>query len=330
MLTEYHGKAVAGGTYPALIWKTFMEQALEHIARPAESFPPPPYPYSSSGGSLRDGKLHAGQRQLQDVVVDRLLQRRGPVADAPCKPTRSTCPGSWAQTNAAAQGAARDQPLTPRFIYKPARPGQRARPRAGAVPARRDALSWDKVTLVLAKPLHGNVPKVVGISSSGRARSSSAASSECRHRQGAAGRLAAAARGGCGLAGDARHARSSRRGPGARPAADELRAGEHVAPGPVGRFRDPDPRAADDLGASSRRTELERRRGRARGRRARAVTPSAWQSRPGPEQRSRGVVDAARARASRRARQSARARGSALRSRRPPRSQTKLRHQWMP
>src|SRR5262249_59858018 len=26
MLTEYHGQPVAGGTYPALIWKTFMQQ----------------------------------------------------------------------------------------------------------------------------------------------------------------------------------------------------------------------------------------------------------------------------------------------------------------
>ncbi|MDP9491150.1 MAG: PBP1A family penicillin-binding protein, partial [Actinomycetota bacterium] len=28
MLTEYHGEAVAGGTYPALIWKSFMEKAV--------------------------------------------------------------------------------------------------------------------------------------------------------------------------------------------------------------------------------------------------------------------------------------------------------------
>ena len=29
MLTEFHGEAVAGGTFPALIWKTFMEKALK-------------------------------------------------------------------------------------------------------------------------------------------------------------------------------------------------------------------------------------------------------------------------------------------------------------
>ena len=28
MLTEFHGKPVAGGTYPALIWKAFMTKAL--------------------------------------------------------------------------------------------------------------------------------------------------------------------------------------------------------------------------------------------------------------------------------------------------------------
>ena len=33
MLTEYHGRPVAGGTYPALIWKAFMENAAAVPAR---------------------------------------------------------------------------------------------------------------------------------------------------------------------------------------------------------------------------------------------------------------------------------------------------------
>ena len=45
MLTEYHGRPVAGGTYPALIWKAFMEKALPYKldGTPAASFPQPPY-----------------------------------------------------------------------------------------------------------------------------------------------------------------------------------------------------------------------------------------------------------------------------------------------
>src|SRR5207237_2473 len=39
MLTEFQGKAVAGGTFPALIWKSFMEKALAYLKYPPESFP---------------------------------------------------------------------------------------------------------------------------------------------------------------------------------------------------------------------------------------------------------------------------------------------------
>ena len=41
METEFHGEPVAGGTLPALIWKTFMTRALAE--RPATSFKPAPY-----------------------------------------------------------------------------------------------------------------------------------------------------------------------------------------------------------------------------------------------------------------------------------------------
>ncbi|MGH3102909.1 MAG: transglycosylase domain-containing protein, partial [Gaiellaceae bacterium] len=44
MEVEFEGEPVAGGTYPALIWKTFMQQALRHLDAPAESFPVPEYP----------------------------------------------------------------------------------------------------------------------------------------------------------------------------------------------------------------------------------------------------------------------------------------------
>ena len=48
MTTEYHGGPVAGGTYPALIWKAFMEKALPYLHKPALDFPSPQIPYSSS------------------------------------------------------------------------------------------------------------------------------------------------------------------------------------------------------------------------------------------------------------------------------------------
>src|SRR5262249_57778414 len=56
------------------------------------------------------------------------------------------------------------QPLGSKVLYRPARPGERLDLVVGQMPARGGHLSsHDVVTLVLAKPLHGVVPNVVGL-----------------------------------------------------------------------------------------------------------------------------------------------------------------------
>ena len=55
------------------------------------------------------------------------------------------------------------QPLTPQVIYKPATAGQRVGVVLRQFPKSGTLSSFDKVTLVLAKPLHGTVPKIVGL-----------------------------------------------------------------------------------------------------------------------------------------------------------------------
>jgi beta-lactam-binding protein with PASTA domain len=54
--------------------------------------------------------------------------------------------------------------LTPQLVYKPALPKQRVDIVLQQYPATGRLSSFDKVTLVLAKPIHGVVPKVVGLS----------------------------------------------------------------------------------------------------------------------------------------------------------------------
>ena len=49
------------------------------------------------------------------------------------------------------------------MIYKPAAPGQRVDVVLRQFPRTGRLSSFDKVTLVLAKPLHGTVPKIVGL-----------------------------------------------------------------------------------------------------------------------------------------------------------------------
>src|SRR5205823_10060493 len=56
------------------------------------------------------------------------------------------------------------QPLTANIVYKPATAKQRIDIVLDQFPRKGRLSSWDKVTLVLAKPLHGVVPTVVGLS----------------------------------------------------------------------------------------------------------------------------------------------------------------------
>ena len=42
MTYQFHGHAVAGGTFPALIWKAFMTKALAYMKAPPENFAAPP------------------------------------------------------------------------------------------------------------------------------------------------------------------------------------------------------------------------------------------------------------------------------------------------
>ena len=70
-----------------------------------------------------------------------------------------------------ATAALSSEPLRTQAIYKPAQPGQRVGVVVGEIPAIGSHLAaFDTVRLVLAKPLHGIVPSVIGLSSTGGAR----------------------------------------------------------------------------------------------------------------------------------------------------------------
>jgi beta-lactam-binding protein with PASTA domain len=55
------------------------------------------------------------------------------------------------------------QPLTAQVIYKPAAPGERVGVVLKQFPSTGTLSSFQPVTIVLAKPLHGTVPRVVGL-----------------------------------------------------------------------------------------------------------------------------------------------------------------------
>jgi penicillin-binding protein 1A len=163
MLSEYHGQAVAGGTFPAEIWRTFNKLALAGTT--PESFPTYSYQYASSKRVVwRDGVLRLDNGNCRETELISYFVGHGPGGTADCKPNEVDVPRVVGLSLARAKIRLGAQPLTPSVVYKPARAKQRVDLVLDQFPRKGRLSSWDTVTLVLAKPLHGVVPKVVGLS----------------------------------------------------------------------------------------------------------------------------------------------------------------------
>jgi penicillin-binding protein 1A len=167
MLTEFHGRAVAGGTFPALIWKTFTQSALKAMGPDGapQTFASPPSLYTAARRvTFRDGTIQLDNGYCRDTMEVVYFGASGPHRTANCKLNEVEVPRVVGQTLAAAETRLQAQPLTPQLVYKPAEPKQRVDIVLQQYPAKGRLSSFDKVTLVLAKPIHGVVPKVVGLS----------------------------------------------------------------------------------------------------------------------------------------------------------------------
>jgi penicillin-binding protein 1A len=164
MMTEFHGHPVAGGTFPALIWKSFMTKAiaLEHLT-PATF----PYPTSQYAGPVtvvnRGGLLMRDNGVCKNSYQLEFYGGTGPPHIAACKPNEVDIPNVIGYSLTAAKTRLDGWPLTPAVIYRPAKPGERLGYVVGQFPRRGTASAYDKVTIVLAKSLHGAIPKVVGL-----------------------------------------------------------------------------------------------------------------------------------------------------------------------
>jgi len=160
----FHGGPVVGGTYPALIWKTFMESALAAMHAEPKSFPGPPYLSASAQRvTYRNGLIQGDNGLCRDTSIIVYYTGHGPARTANCKRNEVDVPNVVGWTLTAAQSRLAEMPLTPQLIYKPAAPGQSVTRVLKQFPLGGTLSSFDKVTLVLAKPLHGLVPHVVGL-----------------------------------------------------------------------------------------------------------------------------------------------------------------------
>jgi penicillin-binding protein 1A len=165
MLTDFHGGPVVGGSYPALIWKTFMQPALAAMNTQPKSFPSPPYLGSQARRvTYRDGRIELDNGLCRSTSLIVYFTGRAPSHTADCKRNEVDVPDVVGWTVSGARTRLAAQPLTAQLVYKPASAGQRIGVVLKQYPAGGTLSSFDKVTLVLAKPLHGVVPRTVGMS----------------------------------------------------------------------------------------------------------------------------------------------------------------------
>ena len=163
MLSQYHGHAVAGGTFPADIWRVFNQLALAGTT--PESFPPYSYQYSSAKRVVwRDGVLQLDNGHCRGTELISYFVGSGPGRTAACKLNEVDVPRVIGMSLARAKIRLGAQPLTPNVVYKPATAKQRVDLVLDQFPRKGRLSSYDTVILVLAKPLHGVVPKLIGLS----------------------------------------------------------------------------------------------------------------------------------------------------------------------
>jgi penicillin-binding protein 1A len=164
MLTEFEGEAVAGGTFPALIWKSFMDSALKHLEEEPAYFDPPSLTYATPYSVVqRGGRVLIDNGVCREAKTVYYFSGQEPEREARCKPNEVEVPRVVGSTLAEAKERLAAQPLGYDIIYKPAKAGQRLDLVLGQIPAKGTLSAYDDVTLILARARNGVVPSVVGM-----------------------------------------------------------------------------------------------------------------------------------------------------------------------
>jgi penicillin-binding protein 1A len=164
MLTEFEGEPVTGGTFPALVWKSFMERATEHLELEPAPFPPPPSLGVETRAVVdRDGSVQLDNGLCRAPLEIAFFAGAAPERTADCKENEVVVPSVTGRRLAAARDRLEAQPLTAVVVYRPAQPGEPANVVVEQRPPRGRLSSFDEVTLVVARAEHGVVPDVRGV-----------------------------------------------------------------------------------------------------------------------------------------------------------------------
>jgi membrane peptidoglycan carboxypeptidase len=164
METEFKGDPVAGGTFPALIWRTFARTALSHLGEPPAGFPSPSYESVEPRRVVyRNNRWLVDNGNCRDSREVLFFSGSGPDALASCKPNEVDVPNVVGARLSLAESRLLSMPLTPEVIWRPARPGERLGLVTEQIPARGTLSSWSTVRVVLPRSPNGRVPDVVGL-----------------------------------------------------------------------------------------------------------------------------------------------------------------------
>jgi penicillin-binding protein 1A len=165
METQFEGGPVAGGTFPALIFKSFTESALRYMAEPPESFPLPAYhsatpvnvTFRNDQWLLDNGNCRSSRQVLYVVGYE-------PDKQADCKPNEVDVPNVIGLSVEGAQTQLKAMPLRAEVISRPARPGEKLGMVVDQYPKVGKTLSsWDTVRIVTAESPQGPIPRLVGL-----------------------------------------------------------------------------------------------------------------------------------------------------------------------
>jgi penicillin-binding protein 1A len=164
MLTEFEGTAVAGGTFPALIWKSFAEKALAYEQEPAESFPSPSYESTVAREVVyRDKQWLLDNGNCHDVHLVTYVAGAEPTKQASCEPNEVDVPPVVGAKLSDAKIRLQGMPLTVEVITRPAKGGERLGRVVAQYPARGTLSSFDTVRIVVPVAENGRVPDVTGL-----------------------------------------------------------------------------------------------------------------------------------------------------------------------
>jgi len=165
MMTQFEGGPVAGGTFPALIWKSFAEKALRYENEPPETFPSPAYQSTVARDVVyRDNHWLLDNGNCRDVHLITYTAGSEPTKEASCKPNEVDVPTVVGAKVDDAKVRLEGMPLNVEVITRPAKGGEQLGRVVAQYPSKGTLSSFDTVRVVVPVAENGRIPDVTGLS----------------------------------------------------------------------------------------------------------------------------------------------------------------------